>query len=167
MWYEVMQVTHVLLWCLKLRFLHAFAEQLHSRTVKVCAAADCHAMQLLDNEEMQRCESPLTVCCAAAQALMGLCLFVQHAIDNGWLVGQDGRANLVALLSCAHEASLGMAQLHRQNILHGALSPTTCFLTAAHNQRGFTVKVRCTNVCGVQIQSVNLVQDTGAVEIAI
>ena len=69
-----------------------------------------------------------------------MCL--QHAIDNGWLLDREGKPNLVALLSSAHEASLGMAQLHREGIIHGGLSPATCFLKAARNQRGFVVKVR-------------------------
>ena len=62
-------------------------------------------------------------------------------MNNGWLQDTEGRANLVSLLSSAREASLGMAQLHREDIIHGALSPAACFLKAARNQRGFVVKV--------------------------
>ena len=62
-------------------------------------------------------------------------------MDNGWLQDGEGRANLVSLLSSAREASLGMAQLHREDIIHGAISPAACFLKAARNQRGFVVKV--------------------------
>ncbi len=72
------------------------------------------------------------------------CAFVQHAMDNGWLIDREGKPKLVALLSSAHEASLGLAQLHRGGAIHGGLSPATCFLKAARNQRGFVVKVcRC------------------------
>ena len=70
------------------------------------------------------------------------CAFVQHAMDNGWLMDREGKPKLVALLSSAHEASLGLAQLHRGGVIHGGLSPATCFLKAARNQRGFVVKVR-------------------------
>ena len=70
-------------------------------------------------------------------------LVLQHAIDNGWLLGPQGKPNLVALLSSAHEASLGLAQLHREDITHGAFAPASCFLKAARNQRGFVVKVGC------------------------
>ncbi|KAL0023839.1 hypothetical protein WJX77_010270 [Trebouxia sp. C0004] len=66
---------------------------------------------------------------------------LQHAMDNGWLVDKVGKPNLVALLSSAHEASLGLAQLHRGDVIHGGLSPACCFLKAARNQRGFVVKV--------------------------
>lgn len=66
---------------------------------------------------------------------------LQHAMDNGWLIDREGKPNLVALLSSAHEASLGLAQLHRGGVIHGGLSPATCFLKAARNQRGFVVKV--------------------------
>ncbi|KAL0031996.1 hypothetical protein WJX79_011099 [Trebouxia sp. C0005] len=66
---------------------------------------------------------------------------LQHAMDNRWLVDREGRPNLVALLSSAHEASLGLAQLHRGGVIHGGLSPASCFLKAARNQRGFVVKV--------------------------
>ncbi len=62
-------------------------------------------------------------------------------MDNGWLVDGEGKPNLVALLSSAHEASLGLAQLHRGGVIHGGLSPASCFLKAARNQRGFVVKV--------------------------
>lgn len=62
-------------------------------------------------------------------------------MDNGWLIDREGKPNLVALLSSAHEASLGLAQLHRGGVIHGGLSPATCFLKAARNQRGFVVKV--------------------------
>ncbi len=73
-------------------------------------------------------------------------VYVQHAMDNGWLVDKEGRPNLVALLSTAHEASLGLAQLHRGGVIHGGLSPASCFLKAARNQRGFVVKVcRCSS----------------------
>ncbi len=64
-------------------------------------------------------------------------------MDNGWLKDREGKPNLVALLSSAHEASLGLAQLHRGGVIHGGLSPAVCFLKAARNQRGFVVKV-CT-----------------------
>ncbi len=66
---------------------------------------------------------------------------LQHANDSGWLLDREGKPNLVALLSSAHEASLGLAQLHRENVIHGGITPATCFLKAARNQRGFVVKV--------------------------
>ena len=69
------------------------------------------------------------------------CPALQHAIDQGWLRDPQGAPNLVALLSSAHEAGLGLAQLHREGVIHGSLSPATCFLKAARNQRGFVVKV--------------------------
>lgn len=74
--------------------------------------------------------------------LMRNLVHLQHAMNNGWLQDTEGRSNLVSLLSSAREASLGMAQLHREDIIHGALSPAACFLKAARNQRGFVVKVR-------------------------
>ena len=70
------------------------------------------------------------------------CALLQHAMDNGWLIDREGKPKLVAVLSSAHEASLGLAQLHRGGAIHGGLSPATCFLKAARNQRGFVVKVR-------------------------
>ena len=63
-------------------------------------------------------------------------------MDNGWLIDREGKPKLVAVLSSAHEASLGLAQLHRGGAIHGGLSPAACFLKAARNQRGFVVKVR-------------------------
>lgn len=66
---------------------------------------------------------------------------MQHAMNHGWLQDTEGKASLVSLLSSAREASLGMAQLHREDIIHGAVSPAACFLKAARNQRGFIVKV--------------------------
>lgn len=58
-----------------------------------------------------------------------------------------GKPNLVALLTSAWEASLGVAQLHRENIIHGGVTPATCFLKAARNQRGFVVKVGPIHSC--------------------
>lgn len=66
---------------------------------------------------------------------------VQHAIDAGWLLTPEGKPKLVALVSSAWEASLGVAHLHREGVVHGGLTPATCFLKAARNQRGFVVKV--------------------------
>ena len=67
---------------------------------------------------------------------------MQHALDSGWMHSAAGKPNLVALLTSAWEASLGVAQLHRENVIHGGVTPSTCFLKAARNQRGFVVKVR-------------------------
>ena len=86
-------------------------------------------------------------------ALCGL----QHAIDNGWLHSSEGKPNLVALLSSAYEASLGVAQLHRENVIHGGLTPATCFLKAARNQRGFVVKVRICISTGICLGSWGLI----------
>ena len=80
------------------------------------------------------------------------CLSVQHAVDNGWFLSPEGKPKLVALLSSAHEASLGVAQLHRQNIVHGGICPASCFLKAARNQRGFVVKV---GVLVFRVQRIN------------
>ena len=66
---------------------------------------------------------------------------VQHAIDSGWLLSPAGKPNLVALVSSAWEASLGVAHLHREGVIHGGITPATCFLKAARNRRGFVVKV--------------------------
>lgn len=71
-----------------------------------------------------------------------LCHWVQHAMDSGWMHNAAGKPNLVALMTSAWEASLGVAQLHREGIIHGGVTPATCFLKAARNQRGFVVKVR-------------------------
>ena len=78
---------------------------------------------------------------SASTESSGVCGDVQHAIDGGWLVSSDGKPKLVALLSSAWEASLGVAHLHREGVIHGGLAPATCFLKAARNQRGFVVKV--------------------------
>ena len=75
-------------------------------------------------------------------ALTVSAVLLQHAIDNGWLSTSQSKPNLVALLSSAWEASLGVAQLHREGVIHGGITPATCFLKAARNQRGFVVKVR-------------------------
>lgn len=69
------------------------------------------------------------------------CGTVQHAIDAGWLMSPEGKPKLVALVSSAWEASLGVAHLHQEGVIHGGLTPATCFLKAARNQRGFVVKV--------------------------
>lgn len=76
-------------------------------------------------------------------ALIWSAALLQHAMNNGWLQDGEGKSNLVNLLSSVREASLGMAQLHREDIIHGALCPSACFLKAARNQRGFVVKVCC------------------------
>lgn len=72
---------------------------------------------------------------------------MQHALDSGWMHSAAGKPNLVALLTSAWEASLGVAQLHRENIIHGGVTPATCFLKAARNQRGFVVKVGAIGSC--------------------
>ncbi len=66
---------------------------------------------------------------------------MQNVIDSGALLDGETKTNLLALLSYAHEASLGVAHLHSKSIIHGGLTAAACFLKAAHNQRGFIVKV--------------------------
>ena len=78
---------------------------------------------------------------------------MQHAMDNGWFLSPDAKPKLVAMLSSAHEASLGVAQLHREDVIHGGLCPAACFLKAARNQRGFVVKVRSLHCSPIAIKT--------------